>query len=116
MRSHSRTKHDGGAYPSTSHVGWDRRSDGGALAMYDSEGYFVENSINGYSIGDRDKLNFNDDGSLDIYIQHETPKDEKESNWLPAPGDDFNLVIRLYWPRAEILTGAWNPPAVKRVD
>lgn len=87
-----------------------------SLAMYDSEGYFVENPINRYSIGDRDKLSFNGDGSLDITIQHETPGDEKESNWLPAPGDDFNLVIRLYWPRAEILSGAWNPPALKRID
>lgn len=87
-----------------------------SLAMYDSEGYFVENPIDRYSIGDRDKLSFNGDGSLDIYIQHETPGDGNQSNWLPAPGDDFNLVIRLYWPRAEILSGAWNPPAIKRVD
>ena len=87
-----------------------------SLAMYDADGYFVDNPINRYSIGDRDKLESNSDGSLNIYIQHDSPGKDKESNWLPAPADDFNLVIRLYWPRSEILTGEWNPPAVKRVN
>lgn len=86
-----------------------------SLAMYDAEGYFVENAIRRYSIGDRDKLQFNDDGSLDIYIQQESPGKDRESNWLPAPKGDFNLVMRLYWPKLEILTGDWNPPPVRRV-
>ncbi len=85
-----------------------------SLAMYDADMYFVENPINRFSIGDRDKLEFNSDGSLDIYIQHDSPGQSKESNWLPAPAGDFDLVMRLYWPRASILTGEWNPPAVKR--
>ena len=85
-----------------------------SLAMYDADMYFVENPINRFSIGDRDKLAFNSDGSLDIYIQHDSPGQSKESNWLPAPAGDFDLVMRLYWPRASILTGEWNPPAVKR--
>jgi hypothetical protein len=86
-----------------------------SLTMYDEDAYFADNSIRRYAIGDRDKLKFNNDGSLDIYIQHESPGKDKESNWLPAPKDTFNLVIRLYWPKTEILTGAWNPPAVERI-
>lgn len=86
-----------------------------SLAMYDSEGYFVENPINRFSIGDRDNLKSNSDGSLDIYIQHNSPGKDKESNWLPAPKGVFNMVLRLYWPSNEILTGDWNPPGVKRV-
>jgi hypothetical protein len=86
-----------------------------SLAMYDSDGYFIDNTINRYSIGDRDNLKFNSDGSLDIYIQHNSPGKDKESNWLPAPKADFNMVLRLYWPSNEILTGDWNPPGVKRV-
>lgn len=86
-----------------------------SLTMYDEDGYFSENSIQRYAIGDRDKLKFNNDGSLDIYIQHESPGKDNEANWLPAPKDTFNLVIRLYWPKTEILTGAWNPPAVERI-
>ena len=87
-----------------------------SLAMYDADGYFVKNPIKRYSIGDRDKLKFNQDGSLDVYLQQVSPGKAKQPNWLPAPADDFNLVIRLYWPKADVLTGAWNPPVVKRVN
>jgi hypothetical protein len=86
-----------------------------SLTMYDEGGYFVENSIQRYAIGDRDKLLFNNDGSLDIYIQHESPGKDKESNWLPSPKDTFNLIMRLYWPKIEILTGEWKPQAVKQI-
>lgn len=87
-----------------------------SVTMYDSQGYFVDNPIKRYAIGDRDPMVFNSDGSLDIYIQHDSPGSDKEANWLPASADAFNLVLRLYWPNMDILTGAWNPPPVNRVD
>lgn len=86
-----------------------------SLTMYNEDAYFADNPIQRYAIGDRDKLKFNNDGSLDLYIQHKSPGKDKEPNWLPAPKDTFNLVMRLYWPKTEILTGAWNPPAVERI-
>ena len=85
-----------------------------SLTLYDADGYFVANPINRYAIGDRDRLHFNDDGSLDIYIQHERPAETLAPNWLPAPAGDFNLALRLYWPKPEALSGAWVPPAVRR--
>jgi len=86
-----------------------------SLTMYNSKQFFVQNPINRYAIGDRDKLKFNDDGSLTINIQHESPGKEKESNWLPAPKDSFNVFMRLYWPKKEIVDGAWKMPGVERV-
>jgi hypothetical protein len=86
-----------------------------SLTMYNSKQFFVQNPINRYAIGDRDKLKFNDDGSLTINIQHESPGKEKESNWLPAPADQFNMFMRLYWPKKEIEDGAWKMPGVERV-
>jgi len=86
-----------------------------SLSMYNSKQFFAQNPINRYAIGDRDKLKFNDDGSLTINIQHESPGKEKESNWLPAPKDSFNVFMRLYWPKKEILDGAWKAPGVERV-
>ena len=86
-----------------------------SLTMYNSKQFFIQNPINRYSIGDRDKLMFNDDGSLTINIQHESPGKEKESNWLPAPKDSFNVFMRLYWPKKEIVDGAWKMPGVERV-
>jgi hypothetical protein len=86
-----------------------------SLTMYNSKQFFVQNPINRYAIGDRDKLKFNDDGSLTINIQHESPGKEMESNWLPAPKDSFNVFMRLYWPKKEIVEGAWKMPGLERV-
>jgi hypothetical protein len=86
-----------------------------SLTLYDSQGYFTANALRRVALGDRDPLKFNADGSLDLYIQHESPGAEKENNWLPAPEGDFNLALRLYWPDERTLRGQWNPPAVDRV-
>ena len=74
----------------------------------------VENEIDRYAIGDRDDLQYNSDGSLDLYIQHRSRGIDKKSNWLPAPSGNFNLLMRLYWPDFDVITGEWNPPAVSR--
>ena len=86
-----------------------------SLTMYNSKQAFVPDPIDRYAIGDRDQLKFNPDGSLDLYIQNESPGKNREANWLPAPQDDFNLALRIYWPKSEVLNGAWKPPAVQPV-
>jgi hypothetical protein len=85
-----------------------------SITMYNSKQFFVDNPLDRYAIGDRDELKFNDDGSLTLYVQNESPGKNHESNWLPAPKDSFNLFMRLYWPKQEIVDGTWSPPAVKR--
>jgi hypothetical protein len=87
-----------------------------SLTMYDERQLFTANSIDRYAIGDRDNLTFNPDGSLDLYIQRESPGKDQESNWLPAPQSGaFTMNLRLYWPKAEALNGTWAPPSVKQV-
>ncbi len=87
-----------------------------SMTMYKlPERLFVDNPINRYSVGDRtESLEYGEDGSLAIYIQHESPG--KESNWLPAPNGPFYVVNRLYWPKPEVLDGTWAPPPVKKAD
>ena len=70
-----------------------------SLTMYDAEYFFVDNPLNKYTVSPRNKLKHNADGSLDIYIQNESPGKDKEANWLPAPKDKFVLMLRLYWPK-----------------
>jgi hypothetical protein len=84
-----------------------------SITGYDKDGYFIANPINRYAIGDRDKLKFNPDGSLDLYIQAQSPESDHESNWLPSGEGPFNLTFRLYWPKPAILNGRWQPPAVE---
>ena len=62
------------------------------LPIYDTDGYFVANEINRYSLNsymlDRNELHI-DDGTLTIYIQHDRPTDpDHVTNWLPAPTAD----------------------------
>jgi hypothetical protein len=70
----------------------------------------------GISLGDRDGLTVDGDGSLPILIQRDRPPRSRRSNWLPAPPGEFSLVLRLYWPRDEALTRRWTPPAVLPAD
>ena len=85
-----------------------------SITAYDSQGYFVANPARRFAVGDRDALHFNADGSLDLTIQSEAPKDPLlHANWLPSPATGtFNLMFRLYWPKPEILSGKWMPPPV----
>jgi hypothetical protein len=87
-----------------------------SVTMYDQAGFQVANPLNRFAIGDRDDLKYNPDGSLDLYIQHEDPGPDKQSNWLPSPATGtLGVTMRLYAPKAEALDGRWNPPAIKRV-
>lgn len=85
-----------------------------SLTMYDSRQYFVDNALDRYAIGDRDPLVMGDDGSLEIWLQHESPGPEREPNWLPAPSGAFNVILRIYWPKPEAIDGSWRPPAIER--
>jgi hypothetical protein len=90
-----------------------------SLTMYDDKFFFVDNKLNKYTVSPRNNLKYNDDGSLDIYIQNESPGTDMEANWLPAPKGRFVLMLRLYWPKEKapsIIDGTWKPPAVKQVN
>ncbi len=87
-----------------------------SLSMYKlPEQLFIENPINRYVISSATKgLKYGDDGSLTVYIQHESPGTEAESNWLPAHDGPFSLQARLYWPKPEALDPLYVLPPVKK--
>jgi hypothetical protein len=87
--------------------------------MYDSSYFFVANPINRYSISTRQKLRSNPDGSVDLYIQNDSPGADKESNWLPSPAGKFVLMLRMYWPNEKdpsIIDGSWKIPSVTKAS
>ncbi len=87
-----------------------------SLTMYDGNYFFVPNVLNRYDVSERSPFKYNEDGSLDIYIQKESPGKDKESNWLPAPADKFVLMLRMYWPKEAVIDGQYHAPPVKRVS
>jgi hypothetical protein len=86
-----------------------------SVTMYDAEGFQAANSLDRFAIGDRDPLVYNPDGSLDLYLQHDSPGADKEANWLPAPRGPLGVTMRLYAPKPAALDGTWNPPVIKKV-
>jgi hypothetical protein len=90
-----------------------------SLTMYDKDYFFVDNPLNRYTLSQRNKLKPNADGSVTLYLQNESPGKDKESNWLPAPKDEFILMLRMYWPKDKpptLLDGSWKIPEVKEAS
>lgn len=88
-----------------------------SLSMYertaDGQSFFTENRLQRYSIGDRTPgLTKNADGSLDLWIGHDSPGAEREANWLPAPAGPFTMTLRAYLPRNALLSGSYRLPRV----
>jgi hypothetical protein len=87
-----------------------------SLAIYDPQGFYVPNSINRYALSAWMPMKYNSDGSLDMYIQSNSPGADKEANWLPAPASgQFNLTVRDYWPTQSVLDNTYKLPPIKKV-
>lgn len=86
-----------------------------SLTLYNSEGFLVDNPIDRYSIGSNTPgLQYNSDGSLDIYIQNTAPTTAKEfANWLPTPTGAFNLTTRTYLPQQALFDGSYELPGIQ---
>jgi hypothetical protein len=93
-----------------------------SITMYENTPtglWFYPNPLNKLTVSPRNKLKYNNDGSLTLHFQHKSPGKAKEANWLPAPVGPFALTLRMYWPNStspSILNGTWQPPGVKRVQ
>ena len=87
-----------------------------SLTLYDGQMFQVANPLDRFAIGDRDDLAIDDDGSVTLYVQHESPGKDKESNWLPTPASGGIIpILRLYGPQQAATVGRWDPPAWQRV-
>ena len=86
-----------------------------SLTLYNKEHLFEPNPLNRFSLGAKSRaMKPNADGSLTLHFQNGSPGADRETNWVPAPRDEFSLYLRTYWPKAEILDGRWTPPLVVR--
>jgi hypothetical protein len=91
-----------------------------SITLYDRDSFFVANAAGRYAMSSWMPFVRNADGSLDLYVQAESPGKDREANWLPAPAaGPFNLTLRMYWPSEaapSIVDGSWQPPAIRRVQ
>ncbi|CAM3996312.1 DUF1254 domain-containing protein [Bordetella tumbae] len=87
-----------------------------SLTMYNADDkMLVANEIQRYEVGsDTEGLTKAKDGSLTIPIQHEKPTSDNAANWLPAPDGPFYVILRMYQPNEDILSGKWMIPDLMR--
>ena len=103
-----------------------------SLTLYNDQNYLVENAAKIYSIGKRTSaprvdpspsLETENSTMRTIIISRETPVNEEGKtsleNWLPSgnPGaepENFNLILRIYWPLAPVLESRWRYPVVMK--
>jgi len=86
-----------------------------SVAMYNARDAVVDNPIDRHVISSRRQLAVSRDGSITIYIQRTSPGSAHDANWLPVPQDHFHVILRLYWPKRDVLTGSWTPPSIERL-
>lgn len=89
-----------------------------SMTMYEQPAsLLVANPLNRYLLNSPMLPDFrrDADGGLTFLIQRDSPGKDKESNWLPAPAGPFSMIMRLYWPKDEALSGKWKEPPLTRM-
>lgn len=77
----------------------------------------VPNDLERYNLNNISELNYEEDGSLKLYIASELPEGVSESNWLPSPkGKNFVMNHRLYVPKKEVISGEYYVPAIQKLN
>jgi hypothetical protein len=85
-----------------------------SITAYNASKFLIANPINRYVINSPmlPSLKRDCDGGFTLYLQHDSPGKERQSNWLPVSRDAFNLAFRTYQPGRAIIDGTWQAPPV----
>jgi hypothetical protein len=81
-----------------------------SITVYNKDGFFTPNDLNAYSLNDVTAQK-SADGSIAIQFGG---CDGKVANCLPTP-EDWNYMVRLYRPEAQILDGSWKFPVAEEL-
>jgi hypothetical protein len=81
-----------------------------SISLYNGKGYFEQNPYNAYTL---DNLTAKKDSDGSVTVQF-GGCDGKIPNCLPIMSG-WNYMVRLYRPRAEILSGKWKFPEAKPI-
>jgi hypothetical protein len=89
-----------------------------SLTLYDGKTQLLaSNPIQRYALGDRSaNLSYDADGGLTLLVQPDAPAQAQQGNWLPTPPGSFNLLLRMYMPKAAALDGSYSMPTIARVE
>ena len=83
-----------------------------SVTAYGDDDFLIDNPIDRYCINDRSGLQANDDGSVDVILSEDAPKDT--INWLPVGAGGFHLFMRIYTPDMDALE-TWMAPTITEI-
>ncbi len=85
-----------------------------SVTVYDTErgGYLHPNANNRYHINDTTAVR-NDDGTVTFTFKRECGA--TDTNCLDVPAGRFDVAVRYYLPRQQILSGTWRFPRIELV-
>ena len=83
-----------------------------SVTAYGDDDFLIDNPIDRYCINDRSGLQANDDGSVDVILSEDAPKDT--TNWLPVGTGGFHLFMRIYTPDMDALE-TWMAPTITEI-
>lgn len=87
-----------------------------SLTLYNSDFYLPQNlPMNRHVRNSNSGMVKNPDGSLDVYLQPESPGKKLENNWLPTPPEGYFIILRIYWANEDILNGTWKQPVPEKI-
>ena len=86
------------------------------LTAYDAKTAVFFENVASPDISSLDEgLQYNKDGSIDLYVGPKPPKG-KESNWIETNSDNNSIFLfRFYGPKAGIKDGSWVMDGFKKI-
>jgi hypothetical protein len=90
-----------------------------SITVYDGDTHLlVANPLNRHVINSLmlESMALDEDGSLTVHVQKNSPGKNREANWLPAPDGPFHCLLRLYLPKPEVIAKTWKAPELRRVE
>jgi hypothetical protein len=85
-----------------------------SVTVYDTErgGHLHPNARERYHVNGATAVK-NDDATVTVVFKQQCTA--SDTNCLDVPAGRFDVTVRYYLPHAEIITGAWKFPAIRRV-
>jgi len=88
-----------------------------SISYYDENGCITKESKGKNSINSLyNDLHYHANGSVSIDISKKSPENNRLQNWLPAHEGFFNLTLRCYDPKPELLNLEYLVPAINKIS
>jgi DNA sulfur modification protein DndE len=87
-----------------------------SVTLYDKNFFLAKDMpMDRHVLNNNSGMKLGTDGSMEIYLQADSPGADKESNWLPVPRDEFFAILGIYWGEERLFNGQWKEPPVRLV-